>query len=36
MPILVLGTKNGHIIKYDCKNIEQMDPKMDNKMVDKK
>ncbi len=36
LPVLALGTKNGHIMKYDCKSIQQIDAKLDNKMVDKK
>ena len=33
---MVIGTRDGHIMKYDCKNIEQMDPKLDKKILDKK
>lgn len=33
---IMLGTKKGHIIIYESKNLAQFDPKMSDKMVDKK
>lgn len=34
--LISLGTKKGHIIFFDSKNIAQFDPRMSDKMVDKK
>lgn len=34
--LIALGTKRGHLIIFDSKNIAQFDPRMSDKMVDKK
>ena len=34
--LIMLGTKKGHIIIYESKNFALFDPKMSDKMVDKK
>lgn len=34
--LIALGTKKGHLIIFDSKNIAQFDPRMSDKMVDKK
>ncbi len=36
LTLIMLGTKKGHIIIYESKNFALFDPKMSDKMVDKK
>lgn len=36
LSIFAIGKKNGQLIKYDCKNFVQTEPKMDTKMLERK
>lgn len=36
LTMIALGTKKGHLVLYDSKNIVQFEPRMSDKMVDKK
>lgn len=33
---IALGTKKGHLVLFESKNLLQFDPKVSDKMVDKK